>query len=183
MQQFFPTSIPKRLGILSPRDTSEHSIRYAPFALQFFVCINLRGSAVKYLSFRKTGRYALCALLFAAICLRESAVNFLLKVILCDLCGSTLLTTLSPSKGVSAVNRLLSESMCLNRRLVSYGLAHSLFNLGTKGAGAEFPLEVNAPEVRGILLVATIKYNAAIWWQCHIVHITNTEPRKSVVEP
>ncbi len=102
--------------------------------------------------------------------LRESAVNILLKVILCDLC-------------VSAVNRLLSESMCLNRRLVSYGLAHSLFNLGTKGAGAEFPLEVNAPEVRGILLVATIKYNAAIWWQFHIVHITNTEPRKSVVEP
>jgi len=26
------------------------------------------------------------------------------KVILCDLCGSTLLTTLSPSKGASAVN-------------------------------------------------------------------------------
>jgi len=54
--------------------------------------------------------------------LRESAVNILLKVILCDLCGSTLLTTLSPSKGVSAVNRLLSESMCLNRQLISYEL-------------------------------------------------------------
>ena len=115
--------------------------------------------------------------------LRESAVNILLKVILCDLCGSTLLTTLSPSKGVSAVNRLLSESMCLNRRLVSYRLALFSFHPGSEGASAEFPLEVNAQKVRGILLVATIKNNAAIWWQCHVVDITLTEPHEGVAEP
>ncbi len=102
--------------------------------------------------------------------LRESAVNILLKVILCDLC-------------VSAVNRLLSESMCLNRRLVSYRLALFSFHPGSEGASAEFPLEVNAQKVRGILLVATIKNNAAIRWQCHVVDITLTEPHEGVAEP
>ncbi len=159
-------------GGTNPNVTIVNAIAKSCVGIFIFIAFSLRGDF--------NVQILICANL------RKSAVNILLKVILCDLCGSTLLTTLSPSKGASAVMFLkgfLSVPVCVGLRLVSYGLAHSLFNLGTKGAGAEFPLEVNAPEVRGILLVATIKYNAAIWWQCHIVHITNTEPRKSVVEP
>jgi len=117
--------------------------------------------------------------------LRESAVNILLKVILCELCGSTLLATLSPSKGASAVMFLkgfLSVPVCVGLRLVSYRLALFSFHPGSEGAGTEFPLEVNAQKVRGILLVPTIKNNAAIWWQWHVVHIPLTKPNEGVAK-
>jgi hypothetical protein len=53
--------------------------------------------------------------------LRGSAVNFLLKIFLCALCGSTVLTTLSSSKGASAV-KILNKSVfvCVSLRLKSY---------------------------------------------------------------
>ncbi len=44
-------------------------------------------------------------------------------LILCALCGSTLLTTLSPSKGASAVISLkgfLSVSICVSLRLIAF---------------------------------------------------------------
>ena len=83
----------------------------------------------------------------------------------------------------SALCRFLSALICVNRRLVSCGLSLFSFHLGSEGASAEFPLEVNAPEVGGILLVPTIKNDGAIGWQWHIVHITYTEPNEGVAEP
>jgi len=50
------------------------------------------------------------------------------KLILCALCGSTLLTTLSPSKGASAVIFLkgfLSVSICVNLRLIEFDALRS----------------------------------------------------------